>query len=111
MKKRISNFLKFFLIIFTFFFSPDRLFAQADVRGQLNTVMNDYGLPIFIFIIVISVGTGLVTNMDKIIDKNGDGTRKEGIINVMWYLVYTILTVVVIAGVIMLLNSQLSLSI
>lgn len=92
------------------------LFAQGapgggDVRGELNTLLSDYALPIVIAILVLSVVTGLITNMDKIIDKNGDGSRKEGIINVIWYLAYAILFCLVVAGVITLLNSKFQLQI
>lgn len=87
------------------------MYAQSDVRAELNAVMEDYALPIVIAILVISVVTGLITNMDKIIDKHGDGSRKEGVINVIWYLAYAILFIVVVAAVITLLNSRFSLSI
>lgn len=87
------------------------ILQASDVRGELNEVLTNYAVPIVIGILVISVVTGLITNMDKIIDKNGDGSRKEGIINVIWYLVYAILFVIVVAAVITLLNGKFNLNI
>lgn len=86
------------------------MYAQSDVRAELNTVMADYALPIVVTILVISVVTGLITNMDKIVDKHDDGSRKEGVINVIWYLAYAIFFIVVVAAVITLF-SKFSLSI
>lgn len=112
MKKNIKK-VAIAAVLFT---NSVMLFAQGapgggDVRGELNTLLSDYALPIVIAILVLSVVTGLITNMDKIIDKNGDGSRKEGIINVIWYLAYAILFCLVVAGVITLLNSKFQLQI
>lgn len=109
MKKKIINRIACFVL---FAVNTLTTFAQqGDVRGELNTLLSDYALPIVIAILVLSVVTGLITNMDKIIDKNGDGSRKEGIINVIWYLAYAILFCLVVAGVITLLNSKFTLQI
>lgn len=107
----VKRFKKGFVVLLAVFLSTFQTFAQDDVRGELNTILEEYALPIIISILVLSVATGLITNMDKIIDKHGDGTRKEGIINVIWYLFYAVLFVIVVAAVIALLNSKFSLQI
>lgn len=111
--KNIKKFVSFILAVVYPFVFPFSAAAQitGDPRGELNTILEQYALPIIIGILVLSAATALITNMDKIIDKNGDGTRKEGIVNVVWVLFYVVLFVLVVAGVIALLNSRFSLRI
>lgn len=76
------------------------LMAQTNITGKLNEVLSNYGVPIVIFIIVISGVYGVVNNLDKIMDSDGRGTRKEGIMNVIYIMGGVILAVAIIAGII-----------
>ena len=87
------------------------LLQATNVRAELNTILADYGVPIIIAIMVVSIAVGLLKNMDKIIDANGEGTRKEGVVNVVWYVFYVILFIIVVGGSITLLNAQFNMSI
>jgi hypothetical protein len=87
------------------------LLQATNVRAELNTILADYGVPIIIAIMVVSIAVGLLKNMDKIIDANGEGTRKEGVVNVIWYVFYVILFIIVVGGSITLLNAQFNMSI
>mgnify|MGYP000069633587 CR=1 FL=1 len=48
--------------------------------------------------------------MNKIIDRDGQGTRKEGIVNLLWVVGYIIIGLAIIAAVIALINSKLKMS-
>lgn len=56
--------------------------AAAQVRSELNTLINDYTLPTFMFTMLIGVIVGFVKNWKLISDSNDQGTRKEGFINI-----------------------------
>lgn len=49
-------------------------------------------------------------NYDKIIDRDGQGTRKEGIVNLLWVVGYIIIGLAIIAAVIALVNTKLKMS-
>ena len=74
--------------------------VQTNITSKLNEVLSNYGVPIVIFIIVISGVYGVVSNLDKIMDSDGRGTRKEGIMNVIYIMGGVILAVAIIAGII-----------
>lgn len=59
-------------------------------RGELNDILSDYGLPLFLFLIVLGIITGLASNFSKI---NSDqwSTRKEGLVSLLVVIGYVLL--------------------
>ena len=59
-------------------------------RSELNDILSDYGLPLFLFLIVLGIITGLATNFNKI---NSDqwSTRKEGLVSLLVIIGYVLL--------------------
>ncbi|MDH6311064.1 hypothetical protein M2451_003892 [Dysgonomonas sp. PFB1-18] len=84
--------------------------TSGDIKSSLNEILSKYGIPLVAFIIVISAVYGVISNLDKIMDSDGRGTRKEGILNVLYILGGVVLAIVVI-GIIMQLVGGISLSI
>jgi amino acid permease len=87
------------------------LTIMLDVRADINGLMTSYAIPIIAAFLVIGAAIGVVMNFDKIVDKDGQGTRKEGIINLIWIVAYIIIGMAVLAGIIALVASKLKLSI
>ena len=50
-------------------------------------------------------------NFDKIIDRDGQGTRKEGLINLGWIVGYIIIAMAILAAIIALVSSKLQMSV
>lgn len=55
--------------------------ATGGIRNEVNTFLSDYAVPVIAMLLIVGVGIGVVMNYDKIIDRDGQGTRKEGIVN------------------------------
>lgn len=75
--------------------SGQEVFAQG-VRGEMSRLLNDYAAPIIAGMLIIGAAFGFVQNYDKIIDKDGNGTRKEGIINMVWIVGYILIAMVLL---------------
>ena len=82
--------------------------ATGGIRNEVNTFLSDYAVPVIAML--LRVGIGVVMNYDKIIDRDGQGTRKEGIVNLLWVVGYIIIGLAIIAAVIALINSKLKMS-
>lgn len=52
--------------------------ATGGIRNEVNTFLSDYAVPVIAMLLIVGVGIGVVMNYDKIIDRDGQGTRKEG---------------------------------
>lgn len=74
--------------------------GAGNIQGQLNQILSNYGTPIVVFIIILSAVGGVLFNLDKIMDSEGRGTRKEGILNVVYIVGGVILTVAIIGAII-----------
>lgn len=70
--------------------------SAQGIRGEMTRVLSDYGAPIIAGMLILSAAFGIVQNYDKIIDKDGNGTRKEGLINVVWIVGYVVVGMAVI---------------
>lgn len=57
--------------------------ATGGIRNEVNTFLSDYAVPVIAMLLIVGVGIGVVMNYDKIIDRDGQGTRKEGIVNLL----------------------------
>ena len=84
--------------------------ATGGIRNEVNTFLSDYAVPVIAMLLIVGVGIGVVMNYDKIIDRDGQGTRKEGIVNLLWVVGYIIIGLAIIAAVIALINSKLKMS-
>jgi len=69
------------------------------IKGDLQVFINDYGVPVVAAFLIIAVGSGIVKNMDLLVDKDGSGSRREGIMNVIWIVGYVIVAIAVLAAV------------
>lgn len=87
------------------------LLQAGGIKGDVNSFLSDYAVPIIAMVFVVSIGWGVAHNYDKIIDKDNQGTRKEGLINLAWIAGYVIVGLTVITILVNLVGSKLSLSI
>lgn len=85
--------------------------ATGGIKSDVNSFLSDYAVPIIAMVFVVSIGWGVAHNYDKIIDKDSQGTRKEGLINLAWIAGYVIVGLTVITILVNLVGSKLSLSI
>ncbi len=85
------------LILVIFSVSP--LHAQRDMRGSVNDILNQWALPVVMLLLVLGAAFGVVQNFDKIIDKDGNGTRKEGFMNLAMIMGFIILGIAIIGGI------------
>lgn len=83
----------------------------SSVKTDINSFLSNYAVPVIAMCLVIGVCVGVVMNFDKIVDRDGQGTRKEGLINLLWIVGYVVVGLVVIGAVIALINSKLRLSV
>ena len=90
--------------------SLSNTYATGGIRNEVNTFLSDYAVPVIAMLLIVGVGIGVVMNYDKIIDRDGQGTRKEGIVNLLWVVGYIIIGLAIIAAVIALINSKLKMS-
>lgn len=74
------------------------LHAQT-MKAEVNKVLNEWALPIAMLILVIGAIVGVVQNFDKIVDKDGNGTRKEGFINLALIMGFVILGIALIGAI------------
>ena len=82
------------------------LLLQASVKGKVNEVLSNCAVPVIAGIIVISVAIAIFTNLDGIVDRDGTGTRKGAIMNVVWVVLYVIIGIAVLAGIVRLVGSM-----
>lgn len=85
--------------------------VTGGIKSDVNSFLSDYAVPIIAMVFVVSIGWGVAHNYDKIIDKDNQGTRKEGLINLAWIAGYVIVGLTVITILVNLVGSKLSLSI
>ena len=83
---------------------------SGGLRTEVNSFLSEYAVPVIAMLLIVGVGIGVVMNYDKIIDRDGQGTRKEGIVNLLWVVGYIIIGLAIIAAVIALVNTKLKMS-
>lgn len=81
------------------------IILQTQIKTDLNKILSDYGVPIASAIILLSAVIGVVSNLDKIMDSDGRGTRKEGMMNVVWIVAGVVVAIAVIAGIVTLVSN------
>lgn len=87
------------------------IILQAGIKTEVNTFLNDYAVWLIAGILVFGAGIGIAMNFDKIIDRDGQGTRKEGLINLGWIVGYIIIAMAILAAIITLVSSKLQMSV
>ncbi len=83
----------------------------AGIKGNINTLLSQYGVPMIAFLLVVGVAIGVVMNFDKIIDKDGQGTRKEGLINLLWIIGYVVVGLAILAAAVAYIANNVKLNI
>ena len=68
------------------------------MKGSVNNVLNEWALPIIMLPLCWVLPLGVVQNFDKIIDKDGNGTRKEGFMNLAMIMGFVILRIALIGS-------------
>ena len=81
------------------------------IKGNINNILSQYGVPIIALLLVVGVAIGVVMNFDKIVDKDGQGTRKEGLIILIWIIGYVIVGLGILAAAVAYISGNLKLSI
>lgn len=83
----------------------------AGIKGNINNLLSQYGVPLIAFLLVVGVAVGVVMNFDKIIDKDGHGTRKEGLINLLWVIGYVVVGLAILSAAVAYISSNVKLSV
>ena len=99
-----------FLNAYDLLMQANLLLQAGGVRGKVNQVLSNYAVPIIAAIIVISVGIAIFSNLEGIIDRDGTGTRKGALMNVVWVVLYVIIGIGVLTAIVSMVGS-ISLSI
>lgn len=76
------------------------VFAQAkdlSFKTSINNFIDSYMAPIAGAMIVLGALVGIVKNFDSINDANSAGKRKEGLINLGYIVLYTVVGVAILA--------------
>lgn len=87
------------------------ILLQAGIKSEMNTFLQDYAVWLIAGILVFGAGIGIAMNFDKIIDRDGNGTRKEGLINLGWIVGYIIIGMAILAAVITLVSTKLQMTV
>lgn len=96
------------LILSVGFLSSQFIYAQSgggSVRGKINEIISNYLVPTFIIFIIIALIAGLIRNYELIEDKNNEGTRSKGFMNVGMLVLYVFIAELIIGGVVAILRS------
>ena len=60
--------------------------AQS-IKSDINTVLNDIALPVFLGVMVMALAVGIGKNWRLINDENSEGNKKQGWMNVAYVLI------------------------
>ena len=72
------------------------VFLAAEARTTINEVLSDWGVTIIGATILLGLGNGLIKNWDAINDTSGTGRKKEGMMNIVYSVLYALLIMVVL---------------
>ena len=79
-----------------FMMLPAVTFAQ-EAMGEVQTALRSWGQPLFYGAAILVIFVGAAVNMEKIIDKEGTGTRQQGIQNVAVIVLFVLVVVAAIS--------------
>lgn len=75
---------------------PSVLSAQ-DLRSDMNSVLQQVALPVFLAVMVIALLVGIAKNWRLINDENSEGNKKQGWMNIAYMVGYIMVAVTVVA--------------
>lgn len=75
------------------------LLQASGFKSTVNDILDKWFVPLVILCIFLGAGTGLAKNWKNISDETGSGSRKEGIISVVYYIGYSILAIATLGGI------------
>lgn len=70
--------------------------AQS-IKNDVNTVLNDIALPVFLGVMIMALAVGIVKNWRLINDENSEGNKKQGWMNIAYMVGYILIAVTVIS--------------
>ena len=70
--------------------------AQS-IKSDINTVLNDIALPVFLGVMVMALAVGIGKNWRLINDETNEGNKKQGWMNVAYMVGYVLIAVTVIS--------------
>jgi len=68
------------------------------MKQDINNLLTDYALPLVTLLMLLGVIVGILNNWSAINDASGSGRRKEGLLNVLYTILYVVLGITIIAG-------------
>lgn len=75
---------------------------SGGLRTEVNSFLSEYAVPVIAMLLIVGVGIGVVMNYDKIIDRDGQGTRRR--CNSLFVLMHLNLIVAVAAFAVLLVS-------
>lgn len=76
----------------------------GSLKDSFNSILEDYAVPAILFLLIGSVVGGMLANLDKIQDTKGQGTKKEGYMNVAYIVGGVVVFIFVVGAVIRMLT-------
>ncbi len=80
--------------------------ATGSFKTQVQSIVDNYLLPIYMLIVLMGAITGILKNWENINDSSGSGRRKEGLINVAYIIGYAALGGAILAAVVAVAKSS-----
>lgn len=72
------------------------LLVAGNWKGTINNFISQYALPVFALAMFMGIVIGVAANWEKINDKSGDGSKREGLVNLAWIIGYVIVGIAVL---------------
>lgn len=83
--------------------------TNSNVKSGLKDFLDSYATPIMIVLVIVVIAWGFISNLGKIADKEGNGTRKEGLLNMLWITLGTIAAIIFLNVLISWVSSNMNL--
>lgn len=71
-----------------------------DATSAVNEFLTGWVRPLFLGLIILAIIVGIIMEAENLIDKTGQGTRKQALINIGMYVVFAVLAGLIITTVI-----------
>jgi len=83
------------------------ILLASGMKSVMQSFVDDYILPIAGVLLVVGVIWSVVKNYDLINDADGQGKKKEGLMNVAWSVGYIFAALAVLVGMVTYIGSNL----
>jgi len=80
---------------------------DSTMKSTMQSFVDDYILPIAGILLIVGVIWSVIHNFDLINDKEGQGKKKEGLMNVAWTVGYIFAGLAVLVGMVTYISSHL----